>query len=376
MFRYVDFLPVDRMIEADGKPVTYRSEGLAKHLGLNNLHVIFNGYWPEREAKMQTASFKELEAPSVLARVPEKHNGTLVVASAGNTGRALAHICSKNNIPLVLVIPDDRRDEIWSPLPYGDSVRLIIATGNSDYFDAITLAGKLTGIDEFFPEGGAANVARRDGMATTVLDAACTIGRIPDHYFQAVGSGTGGVAAWESCLRLREDGSYGDVTMKLHLAQNAPFIPMTEAWNNGQRELPPLDEQKAKDEIHHIKAKVLSNRKPPYSLKGGVYDVLSASSGAMYGIDNDEVDLAMGLFEELEGIDIHPAGGVALGALMQAAASKTVGADELIALNITGGGENRIKAERDVHYLEPFVGFSVDEIHNDGIVEKLASVLK
>jgi cysteate synthase len=375
MFRYADFLPVDRMIEADGRPVTYKSKALAEKLGLNNLHVIFNGYWPERDARMQTASFKELEAPSVLARVPENHRGTIVVASAGNTGRAFAHICSRNRIPLVLVIPEDRIGEIWSPEPYSDCVKLVLATGNSDYFDAITLAGKLTGIDGFFPEGGAANVARRDGMATTVLDAACTIGRIPDHYFQAVGSGTGGVAAWESCLRLQEDGSFGDVKMKLHLAQNAPFIPMTEAWNRGQRELPPLDEQKAKDEIHHIKAKVLSNRKPPYSLSGGVYDVLSASSGAMYAVDNNEVDRAMELFEELEGVDIHPAGGVALGALMQAVQSKSVGADDLITLNITGGGENRIKAERDVHYLEPFEGFSVEQIHDDGIEDRLAAIL-
>ena len=48
-------------------------------------------------------------------------------------------------------------------------------------------------------------MARRDGMATTVL-AVTHIGRIPDYYFQAVGSGTGAIAAWEANLRLIEDG--------------------------------------------------------------------------------------------------------------------------------------------------------------------------
>lgn len=376
MFKFADYLPVERMLNAEGTPVSYRSEKLGAYLGLKNLFIIFNGYWPERDARMQTASFKELEAPPVLARVPEDHEGTIVVASAGNTGRAFAHICSMNRIPLILVIPEDRLDEIWSPLPFDDCVKLLLATGDSDYFDAITLAGKVTGIDGFFPEGGAANVARRDGMATTVLDAVWTIGRIPDHYFQAVGSGTGGVAAWESCLRLLEDGGYGDARMRLHLAQNAPFIPMTEAWNRGLRELPPLDEEKAKGEIHHIKAKVLSNRKPPYSVTGGVFDVLSESGGSMYAVENDEVERAMQLFDELEGTDIHPAGGVALGALMQAVERKTVAVEDVVALNITGGGERRAKVDFDLHYLKPFASFSVEEIHHNGIHGKLGALLK
>jgi len=52
------------------------------------------------------------------------------------------------------------------------------------------------------------NVARRDGMGTVMLEAAVTIGRAPDHYFQAVGSGTGGIAAWEASLRLKQDGRF------------------------------------------------------------------------------------------------------------------------------------------------------------------------
>ncbi len=34
-----------------------------------------------------------------------------------------------------------------------------------------------------------------------------------------------GIAAWESALRLAEDGSYGKNGMRLHLAQNYPFTP-------------------------------------------------------------------------------------------------------------------------------------------------------
>jgi len=65
MFRFYDYLPVERTIEAKGAPVTYKSTGLAEYLGLENLYIIFNGYWPEKNARMDTASFKELEAPPV-----------------------------------------------------------------------------------------------------------------------------------------------------------------------------------------------------------------------------------------------------------------------------------------------------------------------
>jgi cysteate synthase len=64
-----------------------------------------------------------------------------------------------------------------------------MSPGN-DYTDAINLAGRIAKLPGMVPEGGARNVARRDGMGTMMLDAAVTIGKMPDHYFQAVGSGT------------------------------------------------------------------------------------------------------------------------------------------------------------------------------------------
>ena len=375
MFKFENYLPVARTLDVKGAPVTYRSERLTRHLGLKNLYIIFNGYWPEKGAWMETSSFKELEAPSVLGRVPEDHEGTIVVASAGNTGRAFANICSKNRIPLVLVIPEENLKEIWSCEPFNDCVVLVAAGGNSDYTDAIHLAGKITELEGFFPEGGAKNVARRDGMATTVLDAAHVMGRIPDHYFQAIGSGTGGIAAWESYLRLKEDRLATNGAMRLHLSQNYPFIPMVEAWKAGIRGFPTLDEQKAKDAIHHIRAKVLSNRKPPYSIKGGVYDILTESSGDMYSVSNEEVLAAQQLFEKYEDIDIHPAAAVALGSLVQAVDRGSVGKDDYIALNITGGGEKRLKQENEIYQLEPMFRFTDSDIHSNNILRKIEDIL-
>ncbi|MBN2324607.1 MAG: cysteate synthase [Spirochaetes bacterium] len=374
MFKFADYLPVGRVIDCMGAPLTYKSERLGKYLGLEKLYVIFNGYWPEKGAFMETASFKELEAPSVLARVPKDCGKTIVVASAGNTGRAFARICSENGLPLVLVIPQQSADQIWNTKPFSDSVKLILAGGNSDYFDAITLAGKLVGLNGFFPEGGAFNVARRDGMGTTVLDFAATVGEVPKHYFQAIGSGTGGIAAWEAYLRLAEEGRYGNGCMTLHLSQNHPFVPITESWADRLPEIPASDPESDKMKITETCAKVLTNRKPPYALRGGVYDVLCESSGRTYAVTNTEAYRAMSIFEKFEGIDICHAAGVAVGSLMQAVENGIVASGDLIALNITGGGERKVKTDYDLHYLEPIACFSDGEIGGRDAVHKLEAL--
>ena len=89
VFRYHDWLPVRRTLADAGRSVVYRSHRLAKSIGLSNLWIAFNGYWPERDATLETATFKELEANTVLGRLPQAHS-MLSVASAGNTGAAFA----------------------------------------------------------------------------------------------------------------------------------------------------------------------------------------------------------------------------------------------------------------------------------------------
>jgi cysteate synthase len=228
-YQFCDWLPVKRMLKGSAAPVTFRSKGLAEHLGLENLYITLNGYSPAHGAAMTTCSFKETEAFSVCGRMPEDEKRVLVVASAGNTARAFARVCSENNIPLLLSVPADNLDAMWFEKPLNPCVKLIACEKGGDYFDAIRLSDMALQSPRFYAEGGAKNVARRDGMGTTMLSAVTTIGRIPDYYFQAVGSGTGAIAAWEANMRLIEDGSYGNNVARLMVSQNAPFVPMFDA---------------------------------------------------------------------------------------------------------------------------------------------------
>ena len=352
-YTFCDWLPVKRLLKGSAAPVTYRSEGLAKHLGLENLYITLNGYSPRHGANMTTGSFKETEAYSVCGRMDENEKRILVVASAGNTARAFAKVCSENNIPLLLSVPADNLSAMWFEKPINPCVKLISCEKGGDYFDAIHLSDLALKSPRFYAEGGAKNVARRDGMATTVLSAATTIGRIPDYYFQAVGSGTGAIAAWEANMRLIEDGKYGNNVMKLMVSQNAPFVPMYDAWRADSRAMLPYDADKARRDVAIIDAKVLSNRKPPYGIRGGLYDALKATNGEILVATNAQARKAAKLFEELEGVDIHPAAAVATATLIKAVQDGKVEKDATIMLNITGAGEQSFKSSHEIFTLEP-----------------------
>ena len=373
IYRFADWLPIKRTLAGSCAPITYKSEGLAKALGMTNLYITFNGYFPKIGARMSTCSFKETEAYSVCARLAADCGKVLVVASAGNTARAFAKVCSDNHIPLLLSVPADNLDALWFEAPLNDCVKLIAVQKGGDYFDAINLSNMVLASDKFLAEGGAKNIARRDGMGTTVLSATTHIGRIPDFYFQAVGSGTGAIAAWEANLRLIEDGRFGSHKMKLMVSQNAPFLPMYKAWKADSRALLPYDADQARSDAESINAKVLSNRKPPYSLAGGLYDALKDTQGDMFAVTNSEAEEAQRLFLETEGVDIYSASGVATYSLMQAVRDGQVQKDDVVMLNITGGGEKHFKQERQVWNLEPSLVFPIDA-GRKAVLEGVANV--
>jgi cysteate synthase len=365
LYKFADWLPIRRTLNGSSAPVTFRSYGLADKLGLENLFITFSGWWPERGGLMKTCSFKETEAYSVCARLDPGTDRVLVVASAGNTARSFARVCSDNSIRLLLCVPEDTLEALWFDEPLNDCVKLVASRSGCDYYDSIHLAGLVCKQDRFIPEGGAKNVARRDGMGTTVLSAAATIGVIPSWYFQAVGSGTGAIAAWEANLRLLADGRFGSRKMKLMLSQNAPFLPIHDAWKAHSRELLPLGDDLARQQVMQIIAKVLSNRRPPYAITGGLYDALTDAGGDILAASNDEALRAAALFEETEGIDIHPAAAVALASLISTIKAKRIGTDETVMLNITGGGEKKFRSGRKLFYLKPSLVFGI----NPGVQE-------
>ena len=359
IYRYADWMPVKRTLKHSSAPVTYKSKGLAAFLGLENLYITFSGWNPKIGAKMRTCSFKETEAYSILARMEAYERRILVVQSAGNTARAFAQVCSDNRIPVVICVPQDNLHDLWFRKPLRKCVKLVAVPHGCDYYDAISLGEKLATDPGFMLEGGAKNIARRDGMGTTLLSCVEKMGRIPDAYFQAVGSGTGAIAAWENACRLAEDGRFGPNDMRVYVAQNSPFTLMYDAWKAGSRELPEMTPEEGRGKSERIIATVLSNRKPPYSIAGGLYDVLKESNGDFFLATNNDIFYWLIQFRNKEGYELLPAACVAVAALAQAVSEGVVKKDDYIMLNCTGGGTLGAMSKGFVH-KEPDLVLSPD----------------
>ncbi len=359
IFRYLAWLPVIHPLLPAGGPVAFSCKELSRELGLSQLTVSFSGYFPDRGATLTSCSFKELEAAPTMQRFSELGRKIPVIASAGNTGRAFAELSARCRRPVVIVVPEKAVPRLFTTEPAKDIFLVAVA---GDYSDAIAVSNTLAAVPGCMPEGGAKNVARRDGMGTVMLDGSVTIGRMPDHYFQAVGSGTGGIAAWEAAIRLRQDGGYGTVLPRLHLAQNAPFTPMVSAWNDRRRQIiPAIDMPDARENVGRVMSDVLTNRNPPYGIAGGLYDALAETDGLMYSVSNAEGAEAFKLIRETVGIDPDPAAAIATGALVRAAENGLVGGNDHILLNITGGGYERVKEDFGLHPVEPVAGIGINE---------------
>lgn len=366
IFRFGGWLPVKGTLPTDAGPVCYRSEALARELGMPDLFISFSGYWPERGGAVTTCSFKELEAFPTMVRARENTDRTLVIASAGNTARAFLQVSALTGVPVVVVVPEKAVPRLWTTVP-ADNACVIAVDG--DYTDAIRFSREMCTLPGFIEEGGARNVARRDGMGTVMLDAAVTIGRMPDGYFQAIGSGTGGIAAWEAAVRLRVDGRFGTRLPALHLSQNLPFVPMVSAWNDRRRDLvAKKDMPDAPGAISRVFSDVLTNREPPYAIPGGVFDAMTATDGRMYAVSNKEARAAGTLFTELEEIDLDPAAAVCTASLIRACGNGSIDKSRTVVLNITGGGYERVREDHTLVPVQP--AFRVPAGSRAGLVKK------
>lgn len=356
--RYARWLPVrGHVAKSAAHTIVFQSVGLNRRLQTPNLWIAFNGYWPQRGAFLPTGTFKDLETAAVLARFPSEEH-TLVSASAGNTAAALALGCSEQERDVIIVVPESAVERLRFHTPLAECVRIVAVTGEATYDDAIAFAKRLAMQDDrLFFEGGAANVARRDGIGTTMLAAAEQIGRLPEYFIQAIGSGSGAIAAHEAALRLRGDGRFGNALPHLMLVQNAPSAPVYESWLRRSRSLVAYgdDDTAMRARVHALSARVLGTQEPPYALTGGLYDALVESDGDVAAVENAAVFAARQLFESIEGIRLESAAAVALAGLVQQLERERIERAAEIVLHLTGGSAGRPRATH-----APRIAYAVD----------------
>ncbi len=348
MLRYRAWLPLREEVETDFGTVILKSDALNAHLHTPNLYLAVNGFWPERGARLPSGTFKDIEAIAILGRFP-RDGRTLVAASAGNTAVALAGAASIYGVPTTIVVPESALPRILFARAPAENVRFIVVAGDAIYDDAIVAARELGTREGHVFEGGAQNVARRDGIGTTIAAYMEAVGALPEYFVQAVGSGSGAIAAHEAARRAIASGAFGSRFPHLVLVQNAPFAPIFHAWAAGSNSVEAAHRPKSAYLAGaEISAAVLGSLAPPYDPQGGLLDALTESAGDVTAVENAAARTAAALFEEIEGVDLDPAAAVALAGLIERLESGAIPRDASIALHITGVGRRRLAGDRHI----------------------------
>lgn len=353
VWKYADWLPTSTTSESIAGTITYKAEKLAQNLGMSNLWVTFHGYWPEKGGICPTGTFKDMEAVPTLIRLSDHDAQGIICASAGNTARAFSYFCGQSGTPLIVIVGASHAERIWLPEGHPhDSVKLVVV-GDGEYWDATQVSKLIAPLLQGWQlEGGAHNVARRDGIGTLILDAAFTIGALPKHYFQGVGGGPGPIGVHEMAQRLVDSGQFEGPVPRQHVSQNIQHSPIHNAWQNGRSKLQDSDFPQNDVEVF---SDLLLNNSPCYEPVGGVYDILKQSNGQTYIVTEKEAVEAKNLFEEVEGIDILSPAAVALASLQQALANGDIESDDCTVLNISGGGTERMAREINLVTVEPWL---------------------
>lgn len=232
-----------------------------------------------------------------------------------------------------MIIPKNSINKIWIPnniINCKNKRYPIIIAIDGDYTTAINISKALIeSSSDYISEGGANNVARRDGMGTIILDATKKIGKLPDYYIQAVGSGTGGIASFEASKRIINDGNFGKKLPKLYLIQQIPCSPLLKLSQDI-----PIDINCQNKMIDNV----LFNRNPPYNVFGGVKNILENSNGELIGVTKKDAEIAKSTFEYLENIDISDASSVSVAGIIKLVNNHTIKNSDVVLLNITSGG--------------------------------------
>ena len=353
VWKYLDWLPTSSSNSYVAGTVTYKAEALGDALGMTDLWVTFHGYWPEKGGLCPTGSFKDMEAVPTIQRLRDHDCKGMICASAGNTARAFTHFCGLDNMPLIVIVGKDHGHRIWTKTGHPtDSIKLVVVE-DGDYYDAKTVA---KGIAKDLPgwqmEGSVHNVARRDGIGSLLLDAAFTMDRMPEHYFQGIGGGPGPIGVHEMAERLITSGQFEGPVPRQHLSQNIEHCPIHNAWQAQRDHLLPDDFPSEEVTVY---SDYLLNKGPAYGQVGGVHDILKASNGQTYTVKEFDAKKAKTLFETIEEIDIMTPGAVALASLQQALASGEVDSSSCTVLNISGGGVERLQQEQRTEIVEPWL---------------------
>jgi threonine synthase len=335
IWRYLPLLPVGNpgnqgtQLWAVGWTPLIRSDRLAKGLGLESL-------WFKDDGRNPTASFKDRASAVVVARAMEIGAQTVVTASTGNAGAALAGMAAAAEVPAVILAPANApQAKVAQLLIYGAQV--VLVDGNYDQAFDLSLEAaeefgwycRNTGYNAFTAEGKKTAAFE---ICEQLSEPGVSEWEAPEAVFVSVGDGNIITGLHKGFKDLFELG-WIDHIPRIYGIQSTGSSAVTNAFEAGAAEIEPVQSDTLADSI--------SVDLPRDGLRA--LRAVRETGGAMIAVeDNVILDSIRTLGREA--IFAEPAGAAAYAGLEAAIGKGLVTPDERIVVVITGSGLKDVPA--------------------------------
>jgi len=335
IWRYLPLLPVGdpgnqgTQLWAVGWTPLIRSTRLAEGLRLEAM-------WLKDDGRNPTASFKDRASAVVVARAGEIGAQTIVTASTGNAGAALAGMAAAAGVPAVILAPANAPEaKIAQLLIYGAQV--ILVDGNYD--QAFDLSLEAAAEFDWYCRNTGYNPFTTEGKKTAAFEICEQLSlsgadrwEAPEAVFVSVGDGniiTGLHKGFKDLLEL----DWIDHIPRLYGIQSTGSAAVTNAFEAGAEEIQPVQSDTIADSI--------SVDLPRDGLRA--LRAARETEGAMIAVEDGSILEAIRTLGR-EAIFAEPAAATAYAGLEAAVERGLVASDERIVVVITGSGLKDVPA--------------------------------
>ena len=334
IWRYAPLLPVDRpdgpvsALHAVGWTPVYETRRLAEKAGLRKLYV-------KDEGRNPTASFKDRASAVVVARAMALGVETIITASSGNAGAALAGMAAAAGMDAVILVPKRAPQAKVAQLRVFDANVMLVDGTYDDAFDLTLEASRHFG---WYCRNTGYNAFTLEGKKTAAFEiweqmpADYFSGQHRLHIFVSVGDGNIISGVHKGFRELKSLGWIAQMP-RIFGVQAQGSAAIADAYDAGIEEIHAVDAQTIADSI--------SVGLPRDGLRA--LRAATQTGGAYIRISDEAI---LDAIRELgqEGIFAEPAGAAAYAGMLEAVRSGKIVSDAPVLVLNTGNGLKDITA--------------------------------
>lgn len=337
--RFVDLLPVrdPGLLPNDaGFTPTLHARRLGKKLGMPWLYL-------KDETGLPTGTTKDRMAAIALPYLFECGVRGFTTSSTGNSSSAYARAIARIPELRMWVFTAAAFRERLSLTGSDQAVDVVLE--DATFVEAFAAAGKFADGHGLTSERGFFNPGRREGLKLSWLEAEEQVPRRIDWYVQAISSAMGVYGVYKAAQQLVGLGRSERVP-RLLCVQQETCAPMVTAWEDGSERIRP------QDVVHHpsgIAAAIL--RGDPTRTYPHIRRIVQESGGTFASVSEQEIRAARDAATREESIRPCFAAAAALAGLSKLRGRGTVGENDTVLVNVTGGNRPGTPADDRTRWL-------------------------